>query len=144
MVHLSATRCSCIAILWVSLVSFATITLCVAQQVFIVVVVYSVIDSVWKLSDTPSYILKLPLRDWKDMQTICHAMLYAVTEDRCNIPLLTLLPAIQHPRIWYTKSTNISNAAQSTNGSSPIQILLAGHVLSQTWCHNNHIFSYGW
>jgi hypothetical protein len=34
----SATRRSCIAILWVSLVSFAAITLCVAsQQVFIVV-----------------------------------------------------------------------------------------------------------
>jgi hypothetical protein len=37
-VQLSATRCSCIAILWVSLVSFAAITLCVAsQRVFIVV-----------------------------------------------------------------------------------------------------------
>jgi hypothetical protein len=32
MVQLSATRCSIIAILWVSLVSFATITLCVASQ----------------------------------------------------------------------------------------------------------------
>jgi hypothetical protein len=32
MLHLSATRCSCIAILWVSLVSFAAITLCVASQ----------------------------------------------------------------------------------------------------------------
>jgi hypothetical protein len=32
MVQLSATRCSCIAILWVSLVSFAAITLCVASQ----------------------------------------------------------------------------------------------------------------
>jgi hypothetical protein len=32
MVQLSATRCSCIAILWVSVVSFATITLCVASQ----------------------------------------------------------------------------------------------------------------
>jgi hypothetical protein len=31
MVQLSATRCSCIAILRVSLVSFATITLCVAS-----------------------------------------------------------------------------------------------------------------
>jgi hypothetical protein len=57
----SATRCSCIAILWVSLVSFATITLCVAsQQVFVVVVVvvvvvYFVIDSVQKLLDTPLY-----------------------------------------------------------------------------------------
>jgi hypothetical protein len=32
MVLLSATWCSCIAILWVSLVSFAAITLCVAPQ----------------------------------------------------------------------------------------------------------------
>jgi hypothetical protein len=32
MVQLSATRCNCSTILWVSLVSFATITLCVASQ----------------------------------------------------------------------------------------------------------------
>jgi hypothetical protein len=32
MVELSATRCSYIAILWASLVSFAVITLCVASQ----------------------------------------------------------------------------------------------------------------
>jgi len=32
MVQLSATECSCIAILWVSLVSFAATTLCVASQ----------------------------------------------------------------------------------------------------------------
>jgi hypothetical protein len=57
MVHLSATRCSCVAILGVSLVSFAAITLCVAfQQVFIVVSVYFVIDSVRTLLDTPSYV----------------------------------------------------------------------------------------
>jgi hypothetical protein len=60
MVQLSATRCSCIAILCVSLVSFATITFCVASQrvfvVVIVVVVYFVVDSVRKLSDTPSYL----------------------------------------------------------------------------------------
>jgi hypothetical protein len=50
MVQLSATRCSCIAILWVSLVSFAAITLCVtSQRVLIVVSVYFVIDSVRKL-----------------------------------------------------------------------------------------------
>jgi hypothetical protein len=43
MVQLSATRCSCKAILWVSLVSFAAITLCVAsQRVLIVVSVYFV------------------------------------------------------------------------------------------------------
>jgi hypothetical protein len=38
MIQLSATRCSCISILWVSLVSFAATTLCVAsQRVFIVI-----------------------------------------------------------------------------------------------------------
>jgi hypothetical protein len=43
MVQLSATRCSCIAILWVSLMAFAAITLCVAsQRVFIVASVYFV------------------------------------------------------------------------------------------------------
>jgi hypothetical protein len=57
MVPLSATRCSCIAILWVSLVSFAVITLCVpSQRVFIVPVVYFVIDSVQKLLNIPSYV----------------------------------------------------------------------------------------
>jgi hypothetical protein len=55
MVQLSATRCSCIAILGVSLLRFDAITLCVAtQRVFIVV--YFVIDSVRKILDTPSYI----------------------------------------------------------------------------------------
>jgi hypothetical protein len=56
-VQLSATRYSCIAILWVSLVSFASITLCIASRmviVVVVVVVYFVIDSVRKLLDTPS------------------------------------------------------------------------------------------
>jgi hypothetical protein len=58
MVQLPATRCSCITILWVSLVSFAAITLCVAsQRVFIVV--YFVTDSAPKLLDTPSYISDL-------------------------------------------------------------------------------------
>jgi len=51
MVQFSATRCSCITILWVSLVSFSTMTVFVASQVFIIVVYY-VIDSVQKLLDT--------------------------------------------------------------------------------------------
>jgi hypothetical protein len=55
MVQLSATRCSYIAILWVSLVNFAAITLCVASQQVFIVVVYFLIDSVRKLLDTPSY-----------------------------------------------------------------------------------------
>jgi hypothetical protein len=51
--QLSVTKCSCVAIFWVSPVSFAAITLCIAsQRVF--VVVYFVIDSVRKLFDIPS------------------------------------------------------------------------------------------
>jgi hypothetical protein len=55
MVQLAATRCSCIAILWVSLLSFAVIALCVASQRVFIVDVYFVIDSVQKLLDVPSY-----------------------------------------------------------------------------------------
>jgi hypothetical protein len=56
MVQLSATRCSYIAILRVSLLNFSAIILCVAssQRLFIVVV-YFVIDLVRKLLDTHSY-----------------------------------------------------------------------------------------
>jgi hypothetical protein len=54
MVQLSATRCSCSAILWVSLVSFASIAFCVASQRVFIVVVDFVIDSVRKILDTPS------------------------------------------------------------------------------------------
>jgi hypothetical protein len=65
MVQLSATRCSCVAILWVSLVSFAALTLCVpSQRVF--VAVYFVIDSVRKLLVTPSYRLA-----WKWAPSSC-------------------------------------------------------------------------
>jgi hypothetical protein len=57
MVQLSATRCKCTTILWVSPVSFATTTLCVAsQQVFIVVSIYFITESVWKLLDKPLYV----------------------------------------------------------------------------------------
>jgi hypothetical protein len=55
MVQLFATRCSCIAILCVSLMSFAAITLFVAsQRVFILVGIYFGIDSVRKLLHTTS------------------------------------------------------------------------------------------
>jgi len=64
MLQLFATRCSFIAILWISLVSFAVINLYVASQrmfitiiiIIIIIVVYFVIDSVRKLLDTPSYV----------------------------------------------------------------------------------------
>jgi hypothetical protein len=55
MIQLSATRCNCIAILWVILVSFAAITVCVASRLVAIVVVYFVIDSVRKRLDIPSY-----------------------------------------------------------------------------------------
>jgi len=55
-VQLSAIRCSCIVSSWVSIVSFAAITLCVAsQRVFIVVNVDFVIDQIRKLLDITSY-----------------------------------------------------------------------------------------
>jgi hypothetical protein len=54
-VYLSATRCSWIAILWVSLVSFAAINLCVAsERVFIAVSIYFITDSIRKRLDTTS------------------------------------------------------------------------------------------
>jgi hypothetical protein len=53
-VQLSAIKCSCIATLWVSLVSFAAITLCVASQRVFIVVVCFVIDSVRELLNTTS------------------------------------------------------------------------------------------
>jgi hypothetical protein len=52
MLQLSATRCSCIAILWVNLVSFVAITLCVASQwMFIDIVVISL----WLSPETFGY-----------------------------------------------------------------------------------------
>jgi hypothetical protein len=57
MVQLSATKCSCMVILWISLVTFSAITLWVTpQRLFIFVSVYFVIDSVRELLNTPSYI----------------------------------------------------------------------------------------
>jgi hypothetical protein len=55
MIQFSTIGCSSIAILWVSLVSFAAITLCVASQRVFIFVVYFVMHSVRKLLDTPSY-----------------------------------------------------------------------------------------
>jgi len=80
MVQLCATRCSCIAILWVSLVSFTAITLCVAsQRVFIVVSVYFVIDSVRELLDTPSYIFYIYLLANGDANTGNKIMFHVCT-----------------------------------------------------------------
>jgi uncharacterized membrane protein len=81
----SATRCSRIAILWVSPVSFAAITLCVAFQWVFIVVVYFVIDSVRKLLDTPSC-TSLQTRSGHSQ----HATLASNYESRKRILKLTL------------------------------------------------------
>jgi hypothetical protein len=69
----AVTSCSCIAILWVSLVRFVAITLCVASQrvfiiiiiiIVIIIIVYFVIDSVRKLLVTPSYYSNLTQKTW--------------------------------------------------------------------------------
>jgi hypothetical protein len=63
MVQFFASRCSCVAILWVSLVNFAAITLCVVSlQVFIVVSIYFIIYSVRKLFDTHLYLPTLQVK----------------------------------------------------------------------------------
>jgi hypothetical protein len=52
-VQLSATRCGCIAILWVSLVSFAAITLCVASQREFIVVGFIWLSGGWEFFSSP-------------------------------------------------------------------------------------------
>jgi hypothetical protein len=61
MVKLSATRCSCIAILWVTLVSFATITLCVTFQLVFIVDVYFINQ---RSPETFGYTLVYRLQHW--------------------------------------------------------------------------------
>jgi hypothetical protein len=56
MAEFCSTRCSCISILWVSLVSFVAVTLCVASQLVVIVVsLHFVTGSVPELLDTASY-----------------------------------------------------------------------------------------
>jgi hypothetical protein len=104
-IKLSATRCSCIAILWVSLVSFAVITLrVVSQRVFIVVSIYFVIDAVRKLLDTPSY---LPHRNLLHMNNLNVSwMIYEVP--RYEVPSIPSLHYFvpNKDRKVYSKSTN--------------------------------------
>jgi hypothetical protein len=89
MVQLSTTRCSCIAILWVILVSFVSITLCiVSQRVFIViVVVYFVIDSIRKLLVTPSYAKIQKYNSWNETLLTTEILCY---------PTKWLVPQLQN------------------------------------------------
>jgi hypothetical protein len=108
MVQLSAIRCSCIAILWVSLVSFAAISLCIAsQRVFIVVDVYFVMYSVRKLLDTPSVCYKS-----LDSGTVsCCLQANCVSEQRnaadydvrlfaCSISITASVRTVRHWADW--------------------------------------------
>jgi hypothetical protein len=58
---------SCIAILWVSLVSSATITLCNASEWVFFGVVHFIINSVWKLLDTSLYSTKITIIIWEPL-----------------------------------------------------------------------------
>jgi hypothetical protein len=86
-VQLSATSCSCIAIFWVSLVSFAAITLCVAfQRETTKLKLNIVIDPVRKPLDTPSYILQCQkLQEYLGTRS-CHALWVTVVR-MCYISL---------------------------------------------------------
>jgi len=92
MIRLSATRCSCIATLWVSLVSCVAITLCVASQPLFIAV-YFVIDSVRKLLDklssTPLWILftKLILDVFRLKVILSHYILSSVEITLACTPL---------------------------------------------------------
>jgi hypothetical protein len=73
MVQLSAIICSCIAILWVSLVSFVAITLCVGSQR----VLFSFI-SLWLSPETFGYTLVYVLYSIMREQLLTHSTLPSV------------------------------------------------------------------
>jgi hypothetical protein len=111
MVQLSATRCSCIAILWVSLVSFATITLCVAsQRVFNCCKRIFRYDSVRKLLDTPSYEVEV---FW--VVTPCNV---AVGYKDCRGPWCLCLQSGPLKR-WYPTTTLHGVTTQKTSTWTP-------------------------
>jgi hypothetical protein len=89
-VQLSATRRSCIAILWVSLVSFSAITLCVASQrvFFVVIVVYFVIDLVQKPSYITSFISPVHPRSEMSVQYFPPSPPPRPALGRCKAPKL--------------------------------------------------------
>jgi len=101
MVQLSASRCSCIATLWVGVVGFVAITLCIAsQRVFVVVVVvvvvaYFLIESVRKLLVTPSYVLQLKIYKFQKVRGDCHPIT-ALFLRHCKID--TIWNAFVRPR----------------------------------------------
>jgi hypothetical protein len=83
MIQLSATRCSCIAILWVNLVSCATITLCVAsQRLFIVISLSIQSGNFWIHPRTPMHQL---INSWIIWQCFVNFMSCVVLSCRMSI-----------------------------------------------------------
>jgi len=131
MVQHSATTCSCIAILWVSLVSFASIILCVAsQRVFVVDVVYFVIDSVRKLLDTPSYLKLNFYNEVTYMNTV--TVIVSIHESRY---LYIRLNRATCQHAWQVKyhtisGTNDIHGSVTSSRSFPMRTVIFIHLLS--------------
>jgi hypothetical protein len=125
MVQFSATMCSCIAILWVSLVSFADITLCVAsQRVF--VVVYFVIVSVRKLLDTPLYIFV------HVCMQVCKNYIHVIVH-----ALFTLFVfRISVTKNWQ-ESDKQSRCAISWHSWDPCFLATCFQLIAETWLTDN-------
>jgi hypothetical protein len=150
MVQLSATRCSCITIVWVSPVSFTAITICVASQwVFIVVNIYFVIDSVQKLLDTPSY----TLLDWRRDEEIRRdlrnnrALQEQAGENTCSECLTTFLlelhaitsqeDTMQLTDWWRDGRSKFNGVGMGQNG-----LILVFNDYGKNGSIQNHIFLY--
>jgi hypothetical protein len=110
-VQLSATRCSCIAILWVSIVSFAAIALRVAsQRVFIVDGVYFVIDS---SPETFGYTLVTKTVKWNNPADIrCAAV---STSPYSHIDIWTVLLLMTELLPLLAKTQNLHHYSPDTS-----------------------------
>jgi hypothetical protein len=120
MVQLSAIRCSCIAIVWISLVGFAAITLCVAsQRVFIVVYFGNFLihprmcNSIWisvylRKCDDVRYIDTSPVRqaERSDIQSTHYVLTL------CN-------GCKERLRTWWKKRVHFSPLVSFILGSQP-------------------------
>jgi hypothetical protein len=102
------------AILWVSLVSFASTTLWVAsQRVFIAVSVYFVIDSVRKLLYTPSY---LSYQNFKHDYSVPESRLYRIFSRRITWIFVMIL-FLKHNTIRIIKIRAAATGYTSAFGS---------------------------
>jgi hypothetical protein len=129
MVQLSTTRCSCIAILWVSLRSSAAITLCVAsQQVVPKVSVYFIIDSVRKLLDTPSYTTLRSSRSVNLHATVKFNILYVVVITRFKVVVNLLSILVIHNAHYEYIWLQIKMTCENYEHSACIYIYIYTHT----------------